>query len=341
MKTRSAWVAAASLTMAMLVPAGAFAHTDEDKDDGGAKKVKTIKIVSLGGDAHGFLGVGVADVEEDRAKDIGLREDYGVEVKSVVKDSAAAKAGVKKGDVVLEYNGTRVESTAQFIRMVRETRVGRQIRLQVFRDGHTTTLTGSMEKRQPQVFRWKSKGNDSEVYNLDMPEPPEPPEPPEAGDMDDDDVTVTVPDIDIQIPDIPSPTMSWKTPRLGVETEAIGPQLAEFFGVKDGVLVRAVIKDSAAEKAGVKAGDVIVKIGGEEVSRPGDISSVLRSADASDLSIVVVRNRREVTLTAKVDSRARGARSPRRRSSLFSAPTPEPEPDADAEDENDEDTDNR
>ena len=60
----------------------------------------------------------------------------------------------------------------------------------------------------------------------------------------------------------------------------MGPQLAEFFGVKQGVLVRSVAEGSAAEKAGIKAGDVIVKIGNGDVDRVGTISKLMREAVA-------------------------------------------------------------
>lgn len=324
MRTRAALLAAASLSLAVVLPVSASASaTAEGEKDDGKVKTKTVKVVTVGG-TTGFLGVGVADVDDDRAKELGLHEDYGVEVNSVVKGSAAEKMGVKKGDVVLEYNGTKVENTTQFIRMIRETRPGRQIKLQVFRDGHTSALSGQMEKRpQPQVY-WKRGGEDSFHYfgTPETPEPPEPPEPPDVDLDDDDNVTVTIPDIDIHIPDMPQVQMAWRTPRLGVETEGLGTQLAEYFGVKDGVLVRSVVKDSAAEKAGLKAGDVIVKVAGKEVTRSGDISTVLRSAEATDLPIVVVRNRKEMTLTAKIEAHPHATTTPKKRTSLFITPTP-------------------
>jgi len=343
MRTRAALLTAASLSLAALMPVRALAAATTDETDDGKVKTKTVRVVTVGG-TSGFLGVGVADVDEARAKELGLHEDYGVEVNSVVKDSAAAKAGVKKGDVVLEYNGTKVESTTQFIRMVRETRPGRQVSLKVSREGHTMTLSGQMEKRQPQVYKWSSHNGQS-LYGVTPPEPPDTPEPPDAdsdshmfyyneGDNDDD-VAITIPDMNIHIPDIPTPRMSWRAPRLGVETEGLGPQLAEFFGVKDGVLVRSVIKDSAAEKAGLKAGDIIVKIGGQDVTRPGDISTVLQSGEAQDLPIVVVRNRHELTVTAKIESRVHGQSLPKKRSSFFMAPTPMPTPDIEDEDSED------
>jgi len=103
MRIKAALLAAASLSLAVVLPVSASSSASASasasgEDDG---KVKTkVKVVTVGS-TTGFLGVGVADVDDDRAKELGLREDYGVEVNSVVKGSAAEKAGVKKGDVVL------------------------------------------------------------------------------------------------------------------------------------------------------------------------------------------------------------------------------------------------
>jgi S1-C subfamily serine protease len=91
---------------------------------------------------------------------------------------------------------------------------------------------------------------------------------------------------------------------LGIESESLGSQLAEFFGVKEGVLVRSVLKNSAAEKAGIRAGDVIVKVDGETVTTPHEISSLLRAALRAKKSfpVVVVRDKKEVTLSVTLES---------------------------------------
>ena len=96
---------------------------------------------------------------------------------------------------------------------------------------------------------------------------------------------------EIHIPDMPQVFTTWRSPMLGVEAESLGSQLAAYFGVKDGVLVRSVIKDSAAEKAGIKAGDVITKMEAISVTTPNEVSSAVRSASSSKtFSVELVRD---------------------------------------------------
>src|SRR5207245_1582404 len=106
-------------------------------------------------------------------------------------------------------------------------------------------------------------------------------------------------------PDIPHPLMSIQSRTLGVESEKLNSQLAEYFGVKEGVLVRSVIKGSAAEKAGLKAGDVITKIGDRKVSNPSDISNALRSASSGkSIPITVIRDHKEMTVNATIEEKS-------------------------------------
>jgi serine protease Do len=229
-----------------------------------------------------YLGVGVAEITAERAKALNLKEEYGVEVTSVEKDSPADKAGIKAGDVVLEYNGHRVEGTEQFIRLVHETPVGRQAKLVVSRNGATQTLTATIGSRKglevfgPESMRWA------------MPSMPR-----------------------IEIPDIPHPNMSWRSSMLGVEVEGLSSQLATYFGVKEGVLVRSVIKDSAAEKAGLKAGDVILKVGDRKVTTPSEVTAAIRSSAGKTVPLAIMRNHQEMSLTATLEQSPSGARPPR------------------------------
>lgn len=236
-----------------------------------------------------YLGIGVAEIDADRAKALNLKEVRGVEVKNVDEDSPAAKAGLKENDVVLEYNGQRIEGTEQFVRLVHETPVDRQVHLVVWRNGATQTLTATIGKRPPERFAFS--GDDGEDFTVEIPAmPPTPPMPP---------MPETAP-----LPDFPRPMMSARSPMLGIESEGLSSQLAEFFGVKEGVLVRSVIKNSAAEKAGIRAGDVIVKIDGQAVTTPREISSVLRSAlrTKRTFPVVVVRDKKETPLTVTMES---------------------------------------
>jgi serine protease Do len=94
--------------------------------------------------------------------------------------------------------------------------------------------------------------------------------------------------------------------RLGIEGEGLGeePQFAEFLGVKDGVLVKSVVKNSAAEKAGIKAGDVITKIGDTHVGSSRDITSTLHANHQNQTFVVtVVRNKKEMQVTVTIEDR--------------------------------------
>jgi serine protease Do len=113
----------------------------------------------------------------------------------------------------------------------------------------------------------------------------------------------------IEIPDIPQAFMSWRSSTLGVEVEGLSPQLAEFFGVKEGVLVRSVVKGSAAEKAGLKAGDVILKVGDTKVSTPSEITAAVRSSAGKSVPLAIMRNHQEMTLTATLEPPTSGTRS--------------------------------
>jgi C-terminal processing protease CtpA/Prc len=110
---------------------------------------------------------------------------------------------------------------------------------------------------------------------------------------------------DVNVPDMPEGLIAWKNRTLGVEAESVSSQLASFFGVKEGVLVRSVVQGSPAEKAGVRAGDIITRIGDTNVSRPGDISRVVRQAAAGKvLPVSIVRNKQQMTLNVTVESKS-------------------------------------
>jgi serine protease Do len=226
----------------------------------------------------GYLGIGGLDISPERAKALNLKEERGVEVSSLAEDGPAAKAGIKQGDVVLEFNGQPVEGTAQFSRLVRETPVGRHVKIAVWRSGAAQTLTATVgENKQTTVF-----GQGDGGWNFNMPE------------------IQPMPNIEI-----PRFQMTLQNPMLGIVGESLEreDQLAEFFGVKDGVLVRSVKKGSAAEKAGIKAGDVITKVDDSKVTSSAEITRVLRGLKSKKtFGVTVVRNRKEMPLTVTMES---------------------------------------
>ncbi len=219
-----------------------------------------------------YLGVNLAEIDPSRAKELKLKEDYGVEITRVEDNSPAEKSGIKAGDVVLEYNGQRVEGMEQFGRLVKETPPGREVKLTVSRNGTLETLTAVVGSRK---------------YHFAVNIPP-----------------IEIPEIP-PMPDIPQIFTATRSARLGVEAETLGPQLAGYFGVKEGVLVRAVLDNTPAQKAGFKAGDVITKVDGTVVTAPSELSSAVRAASLKKTySVELMRDRKLVTLTVTVEERS-------------------------------------
>lgn len=226
-----------------------------------------------------FLGVAVAEIDSERSKALNLREEHGVEITRVEDDSPAAKAGIKTGDVVLEYNGQRVEGMDQFMRMVHETPPGREVKLAISRNGALQSIVLKTGSRKT----WMAKSGDGYTRTFEFP-------------------NIIIPDI--QIPDIPKAYMSWRSSLLGVEAESVDSQLAQYFGVKEGVLVRSVIKGSAAEKAGLKAGDVITRVDGTTVSNPREVSSAIRTARSRKTAMLtLMRDHKEMAISVPLEER--------------------------------------
>jgi len=176
---------------------------------------------------------------------------------------------------VLEYQGQRVEGAEQFVRLVRETVVGRQVKLLISRNGATQTLTPTIGARP--FGKFMSKEFEEAIGK-----------------------------VRIEMPDFPRPMVSVRSRTLGVETESLGSQLAEYFGVKEGVLVRSVIRGSVGEKAGLKAGDVITKIGDRRIDSSSDLTTALRSRPRGSVALTIVRNQKEMVINVTLDESPRG-----------------------------------
>jgi serine protease Do len=237
-----------------------------------------------------YLGVGVRDVDAERKKALNLKEERGAEITSVQEDTPASKAGLKTGDVVLEYAGQRVESMEQFIRLVRETPAGREVKLVVVRNGAQVNLTARPENGRNRL---------ESGIRLMSPMP-----------------AISIREFGRTM-DTPRAAMYWKSGTLGVEVEALDRQLAEFFGVKEGVLVRSVAKGSSAEKSGIKTGDVIVKVEETKVTTPREVTAAIQAArSGNDKAIVIglVREKKDSQVKVTFEEEGQAPAAPRGRS---------------------------
>jgi membrane-associated protease RseP (regulator of RpoE activity) len=231
-----------------------------------------------------YLGVDIRDITSDRVSALKLKEERGVEVTTVDQDSPAGKAGLKEHDVILEYNGAKVESEEQLRRMLRETPPGRTVTLGISRDGSPVTLKVQLgDRNKIETDNWDQANRNRFAVIV----PPQLP---------------AIPDINIPM-DVQISTYS---PSLGIQIEGLNRQLGEFFGVKDGegLLVKSVEKGSAAERAGLKAGDVITRADNEKVTDRADLRRILRSHnDGGKVTIGIVRDKREQNVTIDLPAR--------------------------------------
>jgi len=237
-------------------------------------------IVVSSADEGGWLGVEIGEVTAEKAKDLKLPAVRGVVVDDVEPDSPAAKAGIKEKDVITQYDGQPVEGTVQFRRLIRETPPGRSVTLEISRGGSTQNISVVLGDRSDVSVR-KMKGkmrNFGGAYSFSMPNVEEWPD----------------------IPDV----MDARTPILGINAEDLTGQLGSYFGAPNnaGVLVREVRPGTPAEKAGLKAGDVIIKIEGKEVRTLVDLRAQLREkSNQTSVSMGVLRKGSEIAVTVPIE----------------------------------------
>jgi serine protease Do len=218
------------------------------------------------------IGVAVRDSDADEARKAGTN---GVVVQEVREGTPAARAGVRTGDLIVDFDGERARSASQLTRVVRETAPGRAVKMTIFRDASRQTLDITPEAR----------GADSIASNIVA-------------------NVRTAPGVDgrnFAFDYLTTFDNPFSRQRLGVTVTQLSDQLAAYFGVKQGVLVSEVTSGSPAETAGVKAGDIITTINSRAVSTADDVVRELRAvAPGSGVEVRVMRDRKPLTLTAKL-----------------------------------------
>jgi serine protease Do len=232
---------------------------------------RDVQVYSLRG---GRIGIAVSELETAETK-----SGFGVRVDSVDEGSPAEKAGLRKGDVVTEFDGERVRSVRQFTRLVTETPVGRTVNAVAMRDGQRVTM--SITPRENDGIRLFN-GNEWRVLDELRARRAPTPVPPTFE------------------------TFFRGSNQLGVTVNALTDQLGEYFGTNMGVLVTSVQDDSLASRIGVKAGDVITAVNGATVEDSAELRRRMdRIDDGEEFTITVMRDKKAVTLKGKIEPRSR------------------------------------
>lgn len=218
-----------------------------------------------------YLGVDIRDVTHDRMAALKLKDEPGVEIMLVDQDSPAGKAGLKEHDVVLSFNGRKIQASEDLRKLIRDTPPGQTVELGISRDGQPMTIKPQLaDRRRAMVIAPRAR-------------------------------------VSVRIPRVTVPMITTLSRRNGVLVENLTPQLGEVFGVKDGegVLIRSVDKGSPGETAGLRAGDVIVRVGSQKVASTSDWNQLLREQKPGPVPVGIVREKRQQTLSLTVQEHSR------------------------------------
>lgn len=252
----------------------------------------------------GYLGVELADVDTEKAQALRMKDTHGALITLIDHDAPAGQSGLKVNDVVLALNGQKVDNAEQLRRILREIPAGRKISIEISREGNVQTMALQLaDRRAMEHDVWNKLGNSN-------------------------DATGAVPgglgilpgNGDGSIPGGFHMPLFGSTLKVGALVEPLTTQMAEYMGVPNGLMVKQVARKSEAAAAGLKPFDVILKVGSETISTSSDWERALHANQGKAVQVVVLRDRKQQTLTLQVDSKRHSAVEPVQLAPADSAP---------------------
>ncbi len=271
--------------------------TDTDTQIGTRPQVRVFSHAYAFG-TGGFLGIHPVEVDDAIATKYGMSEPYGALLNKVEENTAASKAGLQAEDIIVEWNGTRVESAAMLRRMIGETPVGRKASIAYIRKGTRATAEATLgEHPATKVLPNNFLNNlpNSLLNNL----------PPNGCTNSMPKKLEDLQEMIDKAPRLGMIKMMVGDGRMGATLQSITPQLATYFGVSEqsGALVGSVRDGSAAQKGGLQVGDVVISVDGQSIANPSDVARAISEKKATDKAeLVVIRDKKETTLQITFDT---------------------------------------
>jgi serine protease Do len=246
---------------------------------------------------QGYLGVDIRDLDSDRVQALKLKDLRGAEIITVDHDAPAGKGGLRVHDVILQMNGQTIDNVEHLRRLLRDIPAGRSVNFLISRDGTVLNMTVQLVDRAAlEQEAWPRR------YS---------PAAPTAASARGEGFFGAGGGTPDNLVASPRPTrgiMGWvvggsgSLPYVGATVDSLGAQLADYFGVKHGLLVRSVDDGSPAANAGLKAGDVVLKLGQTEMKTPNDWNKSLHSNQGKSVPLTVLRDHKEQILTLQTEA---------------------------------------
>ncbi len=270
-----------------------------------------------------FMGVVLQDLDQSLRDSYGYHGSGGVLVGQVESSSPADRAGLQRGDLIVRFGGRPAGSAGDLSRAVRDRKPGETVAVTVWRDGRERALRIVLGERPAEARAGRDEGEESGP-DVESPEPESP---------DTDSPEVERPETPPAPPAPPTPGMTWRDdrsgreyrlpmgddlerevrimtarPRLGVELQDLNPDLGAYFDRPngEGVLVTRVLDDTPAQRAGLKAGDVILEIGGRSVGNAEGLRRELDRVDSGPVRVTLLRRGERQVLTTRLEKRGSG-----------------------------------
>lgn len=234
--------------------------------------------------AAGYLGVDIEDVDADKVQVLKLKDAHGAIITLIDHDAPAGQIGLKVNDVVLQLNGQNIDNADEFRRLLKVMPAGRKVTIEICRDGNTQTVTAELvDRKLMEKNVWNKLDSTGDVQKMGI----------LSGD--------SMPS-GFHFPSFGS------TLKVGALVEPLTTQMAAYLGVESGLMVKQVARKSAAETAGLRCFDVILKVGAESISTSADWDRALRSNQGKPVQVTILRDKKQQTLTLQVNSKhTRGA----------------------------------
>jgi len=257
---------------------------------------------SFDGDG-GYIGVQTQEVTRDNFAKFGLSDVRGIAVEKVMEKSPAESAGIRAGDVIVKFNGDEVTSVRKLTRLIGEVDPDHQATLTVLRGGREQNITVTVGKRPAsELSNGNFQFNMPQMGNMKLPDLKNLPQLQNMPDFQNIPDLQNLPNGQFRSFSLPNGQgWSWSSVQggrqIGAGITPLTKQLADHFRVDSGVLVTEVRENSPAAKAGLRAGDIILKAAGRTIMNQTDLVRAINDKKDGDVQLMIDRGGARQTLS--------------------------------------------